>query len=50
LGAFPNQSVIEWTLKDEPFVLRFSKHEGLSDAPFDELRVNGARQREGHRG
>ena len=30
-------------------MLSLSKHERLSDAPFDKLRVNGARPSEEHR-
>jgi hypothetical protein len=44
--AVTNQSIIVWTLKTKPFVLSLSKHERLSDAPFDKLRMNGDSLRE----
>jgi len=37
-------------MKTMPFVLSLSKHERLGDAPFDKLRVNGARRSENYRG
>jgi hypothetical protein len=35
-SRFTNRSIIVWTLRAKPFVLSLSKHERLSDAPFDE--------------
>jgi hypothetical protein len=48
--SITSQSIIAWTLNPEPFVLSLSKHERLSGAPFDKLRVNGGRLSEEHRG
>jgi hypothetical protein len=41
-----NQSIIVWSMNTKPFVLSLSKHERLSDAPFDKLRVNDDRPTE----
>ncbi len=48
-SSITNQSIIVGTLKTKPFVLSLSKHERISDAPFDKLRVNGDRPSEEHR-
>jgi hypothetical protein len=39
--------IIVWTQRAKPFVLSLSKHERLSDALFDKLRVNGDRRATG---